>query len=270
MKKEGRFKEAVNKILDVFQCPIGWEWQYHKYYFSKQEVIRYGIKSLLIVWVVAYCFYHSWLVSLILSPAAILLMNSKRNECKMLRLNNLNLQFKDGLSFVSSAINAGYSIENAFKEATKEVVDLYGENADISREFTTFSRKLDMNMSVQDLVKDFGERSGSSDIKGFGENLRVVKKTGGDLALVIGSTSKAISEKQQITRDIETMVAAKRMEQNIMTAVPICIIGFVNISSPGFLDCMYQSAFGVIVMTICLIAYYGAYMLSRRILNIEV
>lgn len=244
--------------------------QYHQYEFTKKEMIQNMLVCLSIIWGISYCFYHSIIACIILSPLSILLLKARRKDCAKKRLKLLNNHFKDGISFVSGALNAGYSLENAFKEATNELIDLYGEDVDISKEFLSISRKLDMNISLQSLMEDFGKRSGIEDIKCFSENLSVAKRTGGDLAKIIGTTSKTISEKQQVLRDIETMVAAKRMEQNIMSIVPLLIILFVNISSPGFLDVMYQSLFGRVVMTICLVAYFGAFRLSRKLLNIEV
>ena len=79
-----------------------------------------------------------------------------------------------------------------------------------------------------------------------------------------------IIEKIQITQDIHSMTAQKRFEQNIMSIVPFFIIIYLNLSSPGFLNIMYTSIIGRIVMTLCLVIYILSFKISEKILNIDI
>ena len=73
-----------------------------------------------------------------------------------------------------------------------------------------------------------------------------------------------------VGREIETALAAKRMEQTIMTAMPCGILLYMRLASPGFLDLMYTTALGIAIMTACLGAYAAAVLWSRKIVHIEV
>ena len=66
------------------------------------------------------------------------------------------------------------------------------------------------------------------------------------------------------------MTAARRYEQSIMNLLPFAIIIYIDFSTDGFLDVMYECFAGRVVMTICLIMIGVSYMLSQRILNIRV
>jgi len=55
-----------------------------------------------------------------------------------------------------------------------------------------------------------------------------------------------------------------------MSLVPFLILVYVNLASPGFLDVMYHSIPGVLVMSICLAIYFGSWLLGRKIVNIEI
>ena len=108
------------------------------------------------------------------------------------------------------------------------------------------------------------------DIELFAENFAVAKRSGGDLNEIIAYTARTISEKSQVLMDIEGMVAAKRMEQRLMSVMPMAIILFVNVSSPGFLEPMYHNAVGIVIMTVCLGLYLLALYLADKILGIEI
>ena len=66
------------------------------------------------------------------------------------------------------------------------------------------------------------------------------------------------------------MVAAKRLEQRIMNVIPLGILLFVNFTSPGFLDVMYTGLSGRMIMTVFLLVYAGAYLLSGKIVDIRI
>lgn len=263
-------KHLLEWIKSLINPPDDYIWTYEEYYFTRKELILNEAISLLLIWLIAYCFYDSIIACLIMSPLSLVLLKSKRAEKKSKRLSTLGVQFKDGINFLSGAVNAGYSVENGWKEAKKQLVELYGEEADITREFTYISRKCDMNVPIGDLITDLADRTGNEDIRTFSESFAVAKKSGGSMKSIIAATSDTIAQKVEVSKEIETMVAGKKMEQKIMTVVPLGIIFFVRFSSPSFLNVLYGNLLGVIIMTICLAAYYLSVRLGERILDIKV
>ena len=71
-------------------------------------------------------------------------------------------------------------------------------------------------------------------------------------------------------QEIETCLAGKVMEQNIMSMIPLLILVYVKLSSPDFLEVMYGNITGTAVMGICLAVYAAAYFWGRSIVRIEV
>ena len=63
---------------------------------------------------------------------------------------------------------------------------------------------------------------------------------------------------------------AKKSEQMIMSLMPVGIILYLQMTSPGFLSVLYGNPFGIAAMSICLVIYAAAYWLGRRIVDIEV
>lgn len=70
--------------------------------------------------------------------------------------------------------------------------------------------------------------------------------------------------------EIQTCLAAKKLEQNIMSLVPVLILAYIQLVSPGFLDGMYHNAAGVVIMSLCLGIYALAWYWGRKIVTIEV
>ncbi|HBI62463.1 MAG TPA: hypothetical protein DDY31_14840 [Lachnospiraceae bacterium] len=103
----------------------------------------------------------------------------------------------------------------------------------------------------------------------FVQVFQTAKRTGGDLIAITRVTAERIGEKIEVKREIQTMIAGKKMEGKIMNLIPLGIILYFWLSSPDFLDCLYQSS-GRMVMTVLLFLYLLAYWWSGKISDIQV
>ena len=107
-------------------------------------------------------------------------------------------------------------------------------------------------------------------MKNFSEVFSVAKRSGGDLSGIMRHTAEVIRDKMQVREEIRTMTASRQFEQKIMNLLPLLIVLYIDLTSPGFFDTMYQTAAGRIVMTVCMLVYAGAYILAGRMLDIEI
>ncbi|MDF2943157.1 MAG: putative rane protein [Herbinix sp.] len=243
---------------------------YNTYRFTRKENIKYILQGTVVIIILGILFYQSFLGILFLSPLIFFYRRSRTKGIINDRKWKLNLQFRDGILSLSAALEAGYSAEHAFEEACMDLKLIYPENSLVLNEFRYMINQIHMNITVEKALSDFGERTGIEDILSFSEVFSTAKRTGGDLINVIKITSNIISDKIEVKREIITLIAAKRLEANIMKIIPIMILIYLSVSSPGFLNPLYHNLIGVITMTSFLLCYLGAYLLIDKIVAIEV
>lgn len=243
---------------------------YKDYRFTRTENIRYLLQGAICISILGYAFYRSFFGILVLSPLLIFYRKKKQKQLAVDRKWKLNQEFRDGIISLSAALSSGYSAENAFEEAFKDLKSLYKEDALIMKEFTYLINQIRMNITVEKALMDFADRTGVEDIINFAEIFSTAKRTGGDLTKIIRTTANAISDKMEVKREIITLVTAKKREADIMKEILPGILIYLQYASPGFLDSLYGNLFGIIVMTILLTVYLGAYILADRIVAIEV
>lgn len=243
---------------------------YNQYELSLLENMKLIILGLSAAVVLGILFYRSFIGILVLSPIIFLYRNSRVSKLVEERRWKLNLEFKDGITALSAALEAGYCAENAFEEAYKDLILMYPEGALILREFSYIVNQIHMNIAVEKALDDFGDRTKVADIISFCEVFHTAKRTGGDLIHVIKTTSNVIHTKIEVKREIVTLIAAKHLEANIMKLTPLLILLYLTVSSPDFLTPLYHNLLGIIIMTLFLLTYLGAYLLINRIVSIEV
>ncbi len=176
----------------------------------------------------------------------------------------MNLEFREVMTAVSAALNAGYSVENSFKEAREDLMLLYGSNSVMVKELDKINSQITLNRPLEIVLMEFAQYCQVEDISNFAEVFHTAKRTGGNLIETARSTADKISAKIETSREIRTMVAGKKMEGRIMAYIPLGIIVYFWVSSPGFLDCLYVPG-GRIFMTALLIVYLAAFKWSERI-----
>lgn len=243
---------------------------YGDYRFKKREWIMYiGIYCAL-DGMISLLFYKAWIAFFIFLPGIFFFLRAKKRSCCEQRKQLLESQFLAGMQAVSNALGAGYSIENAFKEALAELKKIYGEEEIIIMEFKSLTKLLALNRPIEGLLLDLGRRSQTEDIESFAEVFAAARKSGGDLLVIIRNTVASIRQKAETRKEIQVCIAAKKLEQNVMSVVPMGILCYVGITSPGFLDGMYHNVAGVLIMTSCLVIYFIAWYMGRKIVEIQI
>ncbi|MBP3327013.1 MAG: type II secretion system F family protein [Coprococcus sp.] len=243
---------------------------YRKYKMKKKEIIACITVCSVIVSLISILFYNSLFPCVFLYPCEIFFIKLHAGYLRQKRQRKLRLEFKEMIEALAANMSAGYSLETAFHYVYEEMSGIYKGESDIEKELLIIKKGIQLNNSIELLLEDFGLRSGVSDIKEFAEVIAVAKKTGGNIVKIIKKTSENIRRKQEVESEIATMVAAKKMEQRIMSMMPCCIVLYMRIANKGYMNTLYGNAAGIFIMTTCLLVMIGAICWGRRIVDIEV
>lgn len=259
MWKNLRTRASAQRIAD-----------YDDYIFTAGEWVRYLIEGLVLTGIIAYFFYQSALACFVLSPLLFFFLKGKKGELAKQRKQELKTQFKDAVLSVSANQKAGYSVENAFREAYWDMEMLYGTESVICKELNYIVKGLDNNIILEKLLFDLGIRSHVQDILQFADIFFIAKRSGGNMTDILSRTAAAIEEKMAVDKEIQVLLSSKKMEQKIMNVIPFFIIFYIGITSKGFFDVMYHNLVGVLIMTLCLGVYFAAFKISEKIVAIEI
>ncbi len=220
--------------------------------------------------VIAVLFYDCIWVMLVMPFLYHVLKKHKVKAGVQKQQKEICIQFLDAIKVVSSALLAGFSMENAWLEAQKEIESLYGKNSMLYAELSRINRTAAMSVPIEGLLSDFANRTGVEDILSFAEVFGFAKRSGGDFVKVIETTVCHIKQKQETIQEIEILITAKRLEQKVMNVIPVFILLYLRVTSGGYLDILYGNIPGAAFMTCALGIYVFAMYMAERIMNITV
>ncbi|MBO5550735.1 MAG: type II secretion system F family protein [Lachnospiraceae bacterium] len=218
----------------------------------------------------AYVFYRSLPAFAVLLPGIFPYAKYRRSWEEQNRRSLLSMQFRESILAVSTALNAGYSVENAFIEAYRDMKEMYGDDAPITLEFYRIVLRLRDNEQIEYIIRDLGRRSEIEDINDFAAVFEAAKRIGGDMTKIIKKASANISEKIDVKREIETSMSARRLELRVMEVVPFGILLYLQTGSSDFISILYRDIAGRMLMTAALAVYLAGVYMAEKIINIEV
>ncbi|MEK3917119.1 type II secretion system F family protein [Paenibacillus sp. FSL H7-0331] len=245
--------------------------QYNVYEMTSAELIVTVVIAMGILGGIGYVFYQHMIAALLISLAGLYYPKIRRKDLIRKRKALLQLQFKQALASLSSALGAGKSVENAFQEALVDLRLLYPDpRALIVKELETINRRIENGETIEMALKDLSERTQIDDIQQFTEVFATCKRTGGNLVHVIRRTASIIQEKLDIQQEIAVMMAQKRFESRVLAFAPVIVIAVLSFSSPDYMEPMYKGITGYLIMSAALLILLGCFGITKMIMNIKV
>lgn len=240
---------------------------YHKYCWKKGEKLKTGILCFGITGLLAYFFYRSIWAMLPLSGVGVYVFIQISKEKAEREREELTAQFRECILAVTTSLQAGYSVENAFLECRQDMALMFGEDAPIYRELIVMKRGLAINISLEELLLDMAERSRCDEIAQFAHIFSLAKRNGGNMTEIIKSAANQIGKQIELRQEVQTRISGKQMELTIMEFMPFVILFYINMATPGYFDNLYHNPAGIGIMTGCLAVYCGSYLLGKYIMK---
>lgn len=260
---------------------------YKVYYMSKKEKVLYFALAFIVGALVGYLFYGgigkdaygnattTTYVLNVLIPAIVGFLAGKfflplrAEQIINKRRKQLSIQFRDMLDGITTSLGAGNNVLNSFHAVYDDLKIQYAEDAFILKELEVILSGIQSNFNIEDLLEDFGKRSGIGDITSFANVFKICYRKGGNIQEVIQSTHEILSKKMEIKEDIETTISGSKMDQMIMVVMPIVLIGLIKTMSPEF-SANFVTVSGLISTTIAVGLFVLAYFVGKSIMDIKI
>ena len=260
---------------------------YTVYYMSKKEKLLYFLLAFVVGAVVGYMFYGglakdsygqatvmTYILNIVICSVAgigagVFFVKIRAEQIKNNRISRLKSQFRDMLEALTTSLGAGKNVVDSFNAVYDDLRVQYDENAFILKELEVILDGMNNNIDIEELLADFGERSGLDDIKSFANVFKISYRKGGNIKDVIRSTHEILSDKMEISEDIETIITGSKNEQNIMIVMPVVLIAMLKFTGGGFAD-NFATPSGIISTTIAIGMFIAAYFIGRKVMEIKV
>lgn len=173
-------------------------------------------------------------------------------------------QMVDGLTIMANGIKAGLSVTQSMERVSENLPN------PISQEFNLVLSQIRLGRSVEEALIDLGERIPKPDVQMFVTAINILKETGGNLAETFSTIVVVIRERQKIERKIEAMTAQGIMQGIMVSMIPFLILALFYFTDPGYLQPMFNTTLGIIMLFIMLGLQIMGGLAIRKVVTIKV
>ncbi|OAS16039.1 type II secretion system F family protein [Paenibacillus oryzisoli] len=242
------------------------------YVLNTKKYLMYTLPICICIFLFMLFFFRSFSFAFVISLAGFLYPRIIILGIIKKRRRLLNNQLKEAMFSMVSSLRAGASLQTAIERCVLDLKNIFHNEKDapIIREFDQMSKELQMGYTVDEVLYAFRERVYLEDVTDFVNATLIAKKRGGNLTEILINISKVISEKIEISNEIQVLTAGKQMEAKMLSLMPVFIVGCLTILSPEYMEAMYDSWIGKLLLFIGFIFIIINYFISRKIVDIHV
>lgn len=242
---------------------------FHKGLSINQKMALILVSSALI-YLVAWIFYESHIFCLLASPLSLLLTKNFEKGYKKRMKEEIEDEFSDLNRLIIAELEANIPIEQALKNIELRIFkdDIY-EFKHMNKELKRWTNELEMGLKLEDILIEFANRSDDKNFKDYAKMIALSSKTGSKLYEVIVNTNQVLEERKELKREISVLVAEKKLEQGLMSLMPIFIVLMLKSTAPEFIAPLYLGIEGRIIMSLVLALFSLSYFWSKRMAELK-
>lgn len=184
------------------------------------------------------------------------------------RASALSEQFRSLLDSINTSLSSGSTMNDAFINAPKALLNQYGEDAYIIKELDEIIAGIRNGLTLETMLSDFAARSGNEDIQNFSNVVENCYRMGGDFKSVVRTTKDVISDKMAVSAEIATKVSSNKLQHNAMCIIPIVLVMMLKNMSSMFAENL-ATPLGVVATTITIGIIIGSYFWGKKIIDIK-
>ena len=193
-----------------------------------------------------------------LGPVVFLEMRGKR------RLRKFEQQLPDVLTLLAGSMRAGFSFAQGLEAVAEEAPE--PAHRELQRCFTE-SR---LGRPIEDSMEDSANRMHSVDLMWAVMAIRIQREVGGNLAELLDTVSRTMTERERLKREILALTAEGRLSAWILGIFPPAFAGVLYLVQPDYMKVLFQESIGIIAVVVSAVMAGLGFLWLRKLMAIEV
>lgn len=181
----------------------------------------------------------SWPVTLLLGAGLAVLPFLQLLRSRTKRLHLIEAQLPEAMDLMSRALRAGHAFASALSMVGTEAQE------PIAGEFKITSDEIGFGISIDNALSNLATRVPSPDMRYFVMAVVIQRETGGNLAELLGKLAELVRERFKLFAKVRVLAAEGKLSAWILTALPFCVAGAIQVMNPDYLTVLFTDAVGI-------------------------
>lgn len=167
-------------------------------------------------------------------------------------------QLVDALGLATRSLRAGYALPAPFRLITEEMTP------PITKVFEEITQQNELGVGMEDALEKTAAASTSTDFRLFATAMIIQLRSGGNLADLMDRLCEVIRTRIRLHRRVRILTAQSQFSKRILIALPILLFFLLNVLNPEYMEPLYVTKAGrILVLIAMLMIALGAWMINR-------
>ena len=180
------------------------------------------------------------------------------------RAKRADAQLPEALALLANALKAGLALPQAIELAASEVA------APLGREFALVVAEQRLGRDLDEALGLMRERLQTEDVALFVQSVEVLRRTGGNLIRTFSALSRTIEQRRRIAERVRSLTSQGVAQGVTLLALPWVLVAALSVLAPEFMDPMFQTRLGIMLLMIAVILECLGALWLRSIVVIKV
>jgi len=244
-------KLTFEEQLDRLKRSAGWP-------MSAQLVILGVIAASILGFVIAYIWGGRLTWSIATSVGIVVLFWNYTKMCITKNAALLERQLVDALGIAARALRAGHPLLGAFQLISEEI------DEPLKDIFLRICQEQMLGLDLKESIQKVARSSYNHELKFFATAVSIQLQSGGNLADLMDSLATVIRARMKLNRRVRVMTAQTQFSKKILIALPIIMFFFLDISNPLYMEPLYTTATGrLMLISMASSILFGAWVMNR-------
>ncbi len=179
------------------------------------------------------------------------------------RMRKFEEQLPDALELLTRSMRAGHALATGFQLVGEELADPIGN------EFGLVSEEIRLGLDIRDALENLMHRTDNPDLPYFATAVLIQRQTGGNLAELLDKLGTLLRERAQFSGRVRALTAQGRGAATFLALWLPCIIVIVWLVAPAYLTPLVENSWGHAVLAGAFGLDLIAYLMARRIADVQ-
>jgi tight adherence protein B len=172
--------------------------------------------------------------------------------------------FADAIDVMVRGLKAGLPVSEAIKIIASE------SSPPVGPEFQEVAEGQRIGISIDQGIERMAERMPLAEVNFLAIVMAIQAKTGGNLSEALSNLSRVLRDRKKMKQKIKAVSQEAKSSAMIIGALPFCIAGILSVASPNYLDPMFDTEMGNMMLVGCAICMSIGILIMRQMINFEI
>jgi len=172
-------------------------------------------------------------------------------------------EFPNGIDIITRGVKAGLPVGDCIRIVASEARE------PVKAEFRMIAESQAIGIPLSDASARLFEHIPLAEANFFGIVVAIQQKSGGSLSEALGNLSRVLRERRKMQAKIQAMSMEAKASAAIIAALPIAVMLLVYLTSPNYIELLWITPLGRILLFGCAVWMLVGVFVMRRMINFD-